>query len=145
MITQFSSYVDEEEKKMVVILRRIRNVIVPNKALAASLTEFANCLQGFGSVDSNQCLSGTGSLLAQVCSLTSSVCTITRSNIFIIHISGVTADVNSGELYLHWLLGAVQGILPFVEVHLHGDRATQEGERQVPYCLWRVREAAEYL
>ena len=65
MIAQFSIYIDEEEKKMAVILRRIRNVIVPNKALAASLAEFANCLQGFGSMDGNQCLSGTGSLLAQ--------------------------------------------------------------------------------
>mmetsp|Transcript_7860 Transcript_7860/g.10874 ORF Transcript_7860/g.10874 Transcript_7860/m.10874 type:complete len:730 (-) Transcript_7860:45-2234(-) len=69
-IHNFSLFVEEEEKKMLVILRRIRNVIHPTRALAAALADSAECNRAFGTAEDNKCLVGLGSLLQQVSKLT---------------------------------------------------------------------------
>jgi hypothetical protein len=65
-INNFTLFVEEEEKKMVVILRRIRNIIQPTRALAAAIADSAECNRAFGTAEDNKCLVGLGTLLSQV-------------------------------------------------------------------------------
>ena len=65
-IARYATYVSEEEKKMVVILRRIRNIIHPTRGFAAALLEAAETMHAFGTIDENKSLSCVGNLLAQV-------------------------------------------------------------------------------